>query len=81
MIRRPVQDAIEAYAAERFGITDVNVAFTMEDESGIGDDRPDWVFVVTVTGWTDGGEPFDREFGGDEAAEFMHLAMSWERLS
>lgn len=80
MVRRPVQDALEAYAAERFGLTEAYLTFDMEDQCGPGDDRPDWVFVITINGETDGGEYTSVEFGSDEAVDFMNAAMHWERL-
>ena len=78
MIRRPVQDALEAYASERFGLADMNVVFAMGDQSGSGDAGPDWVFVITASGETDGGERTFIEFGGTEAVRFLDAAMSWE---
>jgi hypothetical protein len=83
VVRQPVRDALEAYAAERFGLVDAHVLFDTESRSDYGEEgRVDYeIFVITVYGETDGGEYRCIEFGSDEAVVFMDAAMAWERRS
>lgn len=81
MVKRPVQDAIEAYVTARYGITEPSVTFDWGTEWGYGEDGAIGYdcFEVTVTGETDGGESFLDWHKNDDAVRFLDAAMSWEQ--
>lgn len=81
MIRRPVQDALEAYVTARYGIVDPFVTFDWGTETGYGEGGAvDYdCFEISIRGETDGGEMFYEWHKNSEAVAFLDAAMSWER--